>query len=221
MWVDELFWEVVQYTEEDCLESIRRAARKVDGNLTAGEYRSMSGGCPSITTIADKFGGWTEAKKQAGVKYVIYGHNTTKEENMGDGRDVSATGASYAIQDKRRGKMFGTPVWNAYLSEKEKPTVRVHRLVAIAEFGFDAVVNADEVHHRNHCSLDNRPSNLRLVGKGEHTEIHNRRRSGIEDIPEGNWEDREQYRSDPPGYEPVEYAVYDPDEEVMIDNSSE
>lgn len=41
----------------------------------------------------------------------------------------------------------------------ERKSVRVHRLVAVAEWGFDEVCKS-EIHHRNGMKLDNRPENL-------------------------------------------------------------
>ncbi|QLG30096.1 HNH endonuclease (plasmid) [Halorarum halophilum] len=41
----------------------------------------------------------------------------------------------------------------------ERKAVRIHRLVMVAYWGFDAVKDA-EVHHRNGGKIDNRPSNL-------------------------------------------------------------
>lgn len=49
--------------------------------------------------------------------------------------------------------------------------VRHHRLLAVAEHGFDAV-REREVHHRNGVYWDNRPSNLELVDPSEHGRIH-------------------------------------------------
>jgi len=53
-------------------------------------------------------------------------------------------------------------------------TVRVHRLAAVAWYGFDAV--ADKVvHHENNIPWDNREDNLRAVTAEEHARIHYRR----------------------------------------------
>jgi hypothetical protein len=43
----------------------------------------------------------------------------------------------------------------------------IHRLVAVAEHGFDAVVGMD-VHHKNGFGLDNRPENIELKKPCEH-----------------------------------------------------
>lgn len=49
--------------------------------------------------------------------------------------------------------------------------VPIHRLLAVSEFGFDAVCDKD-VHHRNGIPIDNRGENIKLVTKGEHNSIH-------------------------------------------------
>ncbi|MFB6179133.1 MAG: HNH endonuclease [Halorientalis sp.] len=53
-------------------------------------------------------------------------------------------------------------------------TVLVHRLVAVAHAGFDAVCDGI-VHHENGVKWDNRPSNLTVVdSQREHARVHNR-----------------------------------------------
>jgi len=55
----------------------------------------------------------------------------------------------------------------------------IHRLVAVAEYGFDAVVE-NHVHHKNHIPWDNRPSNLELMSQEEHYRYHAEERFDIE-----------------------------------------
>lgn len=47
----------------------------------------------------------------------------------------------------------------------------IHRLVAVAEYGFDAVADND-VHHRNNVPWDNRPSNLEPIDHADHARHH-------------------------------------------------
>lgn len=49
--------------------------------------------------------------------------------------------------------------------------VSVHRLLAVAEYGLDAVRNKD-VHHKNRIKWDNRPENIELVTTEEHMREH-------------------------------------------------
>lgn len=51
----------------------------------------------------------------------------------------------------------------------------VHKLLAIAEYGFDKT-KGSVVHHKNHIPWDNRPDNIQLMGRGEHTRYHNKAR---------------------------------------------
>lgn len=63
---------------------------------------------------------------------------------------------------------WGYERWNEKISES---CVRVHRLQAVAEYGFDAVKDK-VVHHRNGFKWDNRPDNLELMTATEHSKHH-------------------------------------------------
>jgi len=49
--------------------------------------------------------------------------------------------------------------------------VYIHRLTAIAEYGFDEVVGKD-VHHVSEVPWDNRPSNLKPLTRAKHSSTH-------------------------------------------------
>jgi hypothetical protein len=53
----------------------------------------------------------------------------------------------------------------------EQVSFKVHRLVAVAEYGYDEVKDKI-VHHRNNVSWDNRPDNLKVMTKAEHAKLH-------------------------------------------------
>lgn len=55
--------------------------------------------------------------------------------------------------------------------KRKRDTIRSHRLIAVAEYGFDAVCGMD-VHHKNEIKWDNRPSNLELLTREEHNRLH-------------------------------------------------
>lgn len=55
--------------------------------------------------------------------------------------------------------------------EGEVKQVAVHRVLAIAEYGFDAVGGKD-VHHKNGVPWDNRPENIGLLTRSEHVKRH-------------------------------------------------
>ena len=50
-------------------------------------------------------------------------------------------------------------------------TFYIHRLTAVAEYGFESVAGK-QVHHRNGVKWDNRPANLELLSRSEHTTEH-------------------------------------------------
>lgn len=58
---------------------------------------------------------------------------------------------------------------NAHREESNK--VYVHRLLAVAEYGFDSV-SGMEVHHNNGIPWDNRPDNITLKDPSEHGRMH-------------------------------------------------
>lgn len=51
------------------------------------------------------------------------------------------------------------------------PIAYIHRLVAAAEYGFDAIEGM-HVHHTNGIPWDNRPGNLQVVTNSEHGQLH-------------------------------------------------
>jgi len=50
-------------------------------------------------------------------------------------------------------------------------SVLIHRLLAVAEYGFDEVVGKD-IHHKNRIKWDNRPENIEIVTTEEHMREH-------------------------------------------------
>lgn len=49
--------------------------------------------------------------------------------------------------------------------------IGIHRLVAVAEYGFDAV-RGKETHHKNGIPWDNRPENIKPMSRSEHAKQH-------------------------------------------------
>ncbi len=64
----------------------------------------------------------------------------------------------------------GYECWNVKAGDKNT-TVRVHRLLAVAEHGFDAL-DGREVHHKNGVRWDNRSENIELLSPSEHSSRH-------------------------------------------------
>jgi len=70
----------------------------------------------------------------------------------------------------------GYEKWSSYSpSEERNEDLLVHRLAAVAWFGFDAVAGND-VHHRNSVPWDNRESNLEPLSRSEHARLHGKER---------------------------------------------
>ena len=53
----------------------------------------------------------------------------------------------------------------------EKMSFAHHRLIAVAEHGFDAL-KGNVVHHKNGIPWDNRPENLEVMDQGDHVREH-------------------------------------------------
>ena len=57
------------------------------------------------------------------------------------------------------------------LTEDKYARVRIHRLLAVAKYGFDTVADND-VHHENGIPWDNRPDNISVLPHEEHVRLH-------------------------------------------------
>jgi transposase-like protein len=68
------------------------------------------------------------------------------------------------------GTYNGYESWNTEVNG-ESYTVHVHRLVAVAEYGFDEVLDK-EIHHKNEIKWDNRHENLIPMTKSDHMSHH-------------------------------------------------
>jgi len=53
----------------------------------------------------------------------------------------------------------------------EKEHVYLHRLLAVAEYGIEAVKDK-HVHHENKIPWDNRPENIQVLPAGDHIRLH-------------------------------------------------
>jgi len=60
----------------------------------------------------------------------------------------------------------------------EKWQCKVHRLLAVAEYGFGAVCD-NEVHHKNGIKWDNRSANIEVLTPEEHNRLHFEERDDI------------------------------------------
>jgi hypothetical protein len=78
----------------------------------------------------------------------------------------------------------GYAIWRCRVGESDK-SMLVHRLLAVAEFGIEEVKDMD-VHHKNGIRWDNRPENIELMSKAEHTSMHMKGHDY-----NNHWQDRE------------------------------
>lgn len=69
-----------------------------------------------------------------------------------------------------RTDLCGYEVWKVREGD-EMRTLGVHRLAAVAWFGFDAVAGCD-VHHVNEIPWDNREENFRVLSPEAHRSVH-------------------------------------------------
>ena len=76
-----------------------------------------------------------------------------------------------------RTRKDGYERWSDH-SNGENAKVYVHRLLAVAEFGFGETTGGD-VHHRNGVPWDNRPDNIELIDKESHGRMHAEERWGV------------------------------------------
>ena len=65
----------------------------------------------------------------------------------------------------------GYEAWSSHNTEGTTDHLRVHRLLAVAKYGFDAVCGK-QVHHKNGIRWDNRPENIEIVTRDQHREAH-------------------------------------------------
>jgi hypothetical protein len=75
----------------------------------------------------------------------------------------------------------GYVTWRQSSQNQRRVNFPVHRLLAVAEYGFEAVLGK-EVHHENGVPWDNRPDNISLVDPAEHRQIHNGPRISDQDL---------------------------------------
>jgi hypothetical protein len=118
----------------------------------------------SSTELAEEWGCsgrtvWNWARKHGFIKYSElpkFTLGSPKTEERPDGSRKSAAGYE-------RHRVMDSGGSGAYIYH--------HRLLAVAEWGLDAVRDMD-VHHKNSIPWDNRPDNLELLTKAEHAQEH-------------------------------------------------
>jgi len=103
-----------------------------------------------------------------------------------DRHGIEAHGHGYKVANLHAGyRMAPTGYMVSYAhyydenGDQKQDEVRIHRLMAVAEHGVDAVAGM-EVHHKNGVTFDNRPENLELLSKADHAKHHFEERGGLQ-----------------------------------------
>lgn len=74
----------------------------------------------------------------------------------------------------------GYEYWRSWNPDGEE-IMYVHRLVAVAEYGFDAVAG-NHVHHKNGIQWDNRPDNIEVKAEKDHLADHVSEKGKVTDM---------------------------------------
>ncbi|MCU4743871.1 homing endonuclease associated repeat-containing protein [Natronoglomus mannanivorans] len=138
------------YTEDDCISSLQEAARKLGKSPTQAEYRELDFS-PCVTHICDIVGGWNDAKRAASIETY---------EQVGEAYDHVPL-----YPDSN-----GYERW-VHTHKGEQAEVSVHRLLAVSEFGFDAVADK-QIHHKEPIPWFNTPDNIIALTKRQHLALH-------------------------------------------------
>ncbi|QLK24850.1 hypothetical protein HYG81_12090 [Natrinema zhouii] len=139
-----------EYTKQDCLSSLREAARRLEKPPTQADYRELELS-PCVTHICDIAGGWNEAKREAGIETY---------DQVGDSYDHVPL-----YPDSN-----GYERW-VHTHNGEQAGVSVHRLLAVAEFGMKAIEDK-QIHHRKPIPWLNTPGNILALTKRQHLALH-------------------------------------------------
>lgn len=92
-------------------------------------------------------------------------------EKRPQGMSIRKPGVTLEMGSAGRMKWHGTYGRDG---EKIDYSFYAHRLLAIAEYGVDAVTPDVDAHHKNGIPWDNRPDNIELLPRDEHGELHSR-----------------------------------------------
>lgn len=114
----------------------------------------------SLQQVGDKFG-----VEGSTIKYWIKKFGIERR-SLQEGRKLFQSQKLPSYHQDGNGYM----VWQTQY-RKNRHQVFVHRLLAVAEYGFDAV-KSNQVHHVNKFKFDNRPSNIEIHSPSGHQAQH-------------------------------------------------
>lgn len=89
-----------------------------------------------------------------------------------DKYDIDRRDLSTALSNIHAGYETSYTGYERWRDHANSEVVKVHRLLAVTEYGFDAVADK-HVHHKNGLSWDNRRENIVPMTPGEHQREHN------------------------------------------------
>lgn len=130
---------------------------------------------------------WEEGLSERKIADELGCHRSTIRRWMDD-YDIDRRGRIEALRAIHAGfytTTTGYEQWQASDGREDVDVFGVHRLLAIAEFGTDAVAGS-HIHHKNGIPWDNRVGNLEVLTPSEHNATHHDQRWG--DSP---WRDKE------------------------------
>lgn len=73
--------------------------------------------------------------------------------------------------DYRQADAQGYERWDVY-ADGSWTSVLVHRLLAVAEYGCEALHRDMDIHHKNGIQWDNRPDNIAVMDHADHARMH-------------------------------------------------
>ncbi len=151
-WMDRLGVDKRSFGEEN-----REYPQLWDGDWLMAEYLEKERTAPDI---AEEIGCSEHAVLNAVEKQGIPKHSQgISKKSIHPSFDYNKGYLRVSSHNYDNGKQTGTD------------TVRIHRLVAIAKYGFDKVMD-NIVHHKNGVKWDNRPENLEVMSQSEHMKEH-------------------------------------------------
>lgn len=119
----------------------------------------------SLTEIADELGCATNTVRDWMVKHDI------ERRSISEAKKLKTKDHAHYFMNHN-----GHMMWRHH-----HEMVFAHQILAISEFGFEAVCE-NQVHHKNHIPWDNRPDNIELMSIQEHSALHKRKVTGIDRI---------------------------------------
>lgn len=148
-----------QYSVAQLKQALVDVSKVVDGTLSQRKYNDNRGESRPHSATIHRRAGWNRLKTEMGLDTEL------------PRDDPSNVGHRFAPSSRHDTVGSEYEVVQTRLGDNERANIAVHRLVAVAKYGYDRVVE-NVVHHENRHGLDNRPANLELMTKEDHSAMH-------------------------------------------------